>query len=354
MRSFHQDLLEQPEVLKMIAAYYGSDEGRSLLQACAGIAKESKRIIFTGMGSSYAASRLAGSYLATLGVAVSYQEASELLHYGMNTLGDESLLVLISQSGESIEIRQILQQLPPSVCVISITNDSSSTLSRGSKLVLPLFAGEESTTSSKTYTATLAVTLLLCGSIAGLDPRNGTAFVAAASRRLRELESELQHAPWSQIAEWLQEANAVYLIGRGPGVTTAFQGALTFKELVKFPAEYMEAAQFRHGPLETVNERTVVFVFASPGRTSELLYAFAEELRQCGAKVIVIEQGGIRLEGNASYVQQPTPSMAEPVLDECFATLVDIYPVQLAASGLAERLGISGQFRWITKVTKKE
>lgn len=351
MRKFSEDMIEQPYVLQQVASYYSIEEGRELLRSSKTLAdRYAGRVVFTGMGSSYAASRLAGNYLWSLGIPAIYVEASELLHYGMKTILDQSLLVLISQSGESVEVKEILQQLAPSVEVIGITNDPASTLARRSSLVFPLFAGEESTTSSKTYTATLAVTLLLCGSIAGLSPDLTTASIQVASNKFSELDTNLASIDWGQVTEWVQAANAVYLIGRGPAVASALQGALTFKELVKVPAECMEAAQFRHGPLETVTDETLIFVFASQGLTSELAHSFVEELVKCGAKVIVIEEGNARIAHDAGYVRSPGGQVK---LDEYFSTLVDIYPVQMAANSLAERLGISG-FKWITKVTHKE
>lgn len=355
MRTFREDMAEQSDVLNAIASYYEGPEGAQLLQAVEVIGKShTGRILFAGMGSSYAASRLAAQYLWSKGIPAMYVEASELLHYGRETLLQQSLLVLISQSGESVEVVQLLRQLPPSVEVIGITNQLASSLAQGSSIVFPLLAGEESTTSSKTYTATIAVALLLCGSLAGLSAEPALLSIRTASRRLGGMDMEKLSIKGNldRMLEGLQSADAIYLIGRGAAVTTAFQGALTFKELVKVQAESMEAAQFRHGPLETVNDQTLVIAFASQGATSGLMHAFVDELVQCGAQVIVIEEGVARIANEERDLQATDATTGE--LDEFFAALVDIYPVQMLANGLAERTGVGGQFKWITKVTMKQ
>jgi glucosamine--fructose-6-phosphate aminotransferase (isomerizing) len=371
MRTFKDDMAEQPAVLSKVAAFYASTDGAALLEKCKRTKQEGDfdAIIVSGMGSSYAASRLAAHYLWSLGVPAMAIEASELLHYGMDTLAARSLVILISQSGESAEVVQILQTLPSTSKVLGITNERASTLGRTAAVTLPLFAGEESTTSSKTYTASLAVTLLACGALAGRSKAVAAeiGFIKTASRKLSDLSATLSSAVnWDEITQWLSEASAIYLIGRGPAVTTAFQGALTFKELVKVQAECMEAAQFRHGPLETVDEQTIIFAFASAGKTSGFIHSFIEELLNCGAKVIVIEEGALTIanadagagEGGQSAGQKcgngkAADSEAMP-LDEYFSVLADIYPVQMAAQLLSERLETSGAFKWITKVTRKE
>ncbi|AFC28955.1 glucosamine-fructose-6-phosphate aminotransferase [Paenibacillus mucilaginosus 3016] len=352
MRNFIDDVKDQPEALGRLAEYYATREGGELLARVTELSgRKYDRILFTGMGSSYAASRLAATYLWSRGIPAIHVEASELLHYGAGTLLTNALLFFISQSGESVEIRQLLDILPADAVVIGITNVKTSTLAVKSALVLPLLAGEESTTSSKTYTSTLAVTLLACQALAKQPAADGIAAIQAAGERLFTLESHAAALDWNRITEWLRTADSIYLIGRGPAVSTAIQGALTFKELVKVQAESMEAATFRHGPLETVNEQTLIFAVASPGKTSALVDSFTMELTRCGAKVITIHEGIARIAKDEYAEAQEEHTAA---LDEYFAALVDIYPIQLAANLLAERLERNGGFQWITKVTTKE
>ncbi len=375
MRTFMEDMNEQPAVLNRIADYYDTAEGAALLKKCRPSAEPMKpsAIIFSGMGSSYAASKLACAYLWSHGMPAMAVEASDLLHYGQKLITAGTMLVLISQSGESAEIvqlLQLLQQLPEGPRVIGITNETGSTLGAAADVTLPLLAGEESTTSSKTYIASLAVTLLVCGAMIDAPLSKSLASIMEESRKLTELPGALKAMNWNEIAGWLQKSSAIYLIGRGPAVASTLQGALTFKELVKVQAEPMEAAQFRHGPLETVDERTLLIVFASEGATRHLMHAFVPELIDCGARVILIENGGMRVAGKTEPGQgsgpekEPSESHVGAVVgkalgassgqDEFFSVLADIYPVQLMAHVLAERLGTSGAFKWITKVTRKE
>lgn len=351
-RTFLQDMLEQPNALEQVASFYSSKTGENLFKLVSQLgAGKYKNIIFSGMGSSLAVSRFAATYLWSVGKQAWYVEASELLHYGLDALIEDTLFVLISQSGESVEIRQILDILPKETNVIGITNNMESTLAQKSSIVLPILTGEESTTSSKTYTASLAVVFLVAQILAGLHISDVLSCIKNASKSLLKLIDNVSNEVVEKATEKLKKAKAIHLIGRGPGVSTAIQGALTIKELVKIQAECMEAAQFRHGPLETVDQDTVVVVVASPGRTDSLLLSFASELQSIGATVFVIREG-ILYENFTSLAEEAVTKAQG--CNEFSSALVDIYPIQAIANMLAEQLGRTGEFKWITKVTIKE
>lgn len=346
-RTFLQDMLEQPDKLKQLVSFYKSNNGGDMLELLSHLG-ENKNLVFSGMGSSLAASRFAATYLWSVGKQAMYVESSELLHYGMSILNEDSLLVLISQSGESVEIKEILEVLPGEITVIGITSDMGSTLAQKSTVALPLQCGEESTTSSKTYTASIAVVFLVAQVLAGLDRTDVFSSITNASQTLLEHTKEAVN---QNAANKLLKAKSIHFIGRGPGVSTAIQGALTFKELVKMQVECMEAAQFRHGPLETVGPDTVVIVFASAGRTESLLLSFATKLQECGAVVFIVKEGRL-YEHDSSRAETITAKVGAS--NEFASALVDIFPIQVIANSLAEQLGTTGEFKWITKVTVKQ
>jgi glucosamine--fructose-6-phosphate aminotransferase (isomerizing) len=346
-RTFLQDMLEQPDKLEQLVSFYKSSNGGNMLELLSQLG-ENKTLLFSGMGSSLAASRFAVTYLWSVGKQAMYIEASELLHYGMPILSEDSLLVLISQSGESVEIKEILEALPDKITLIGITSDMGSTLAQKSTVALPLLCGEESTTSSKTYTASIAVVFLVAQVLAGLDRTDVFRAITNASLTLL---GQTKETDYQNMANKLLKAKSIHFIGRGPGVSTAIQGALTFKELVKMQVECMEAAQFRHGPLETVGPDTLVIVFASEGRTQSLLLSFATKLQECGAVVFIVKEGKL-FEHDSSHAE--TLAAKVEAVNEFASALTDIFPIQVIANSLAEQLGTTGEFKWITKVTAKQ
>lgn len=349
MRNFHDDMREQPYILNKIVQYYSGDKGQKRLSQLKEVAPNKEiaiPIIFTGMGSSLCAARLASVYLRSLGLESQYIEASELLHYGYDLVKRKSLMFLISQSGECIEIKKLLSIVNKSF-LVGITNDLESTLGQKANLVFPILAGEEATVSSKTYTATLATILLVCTS---LHKEKLTAECQAIKKASTIISNFEKNVPLNliinPIVDKLCNAAKIFLLGRGSGAVTAFQGALTFKELVKISVEGMEAAQFRHGPLELAGEDLAVILIAPPGRTDNLVISLAKELKSYGVEVVIIGEGNIYNVSN--YLK------GEKLLNEFFSALVDIYPIQFIANLLAKKMGRDGQFRYISKVTNKE
>lgn len=349
MELFIDSVYEQGSVLKGLVNFYGGAAGSSLLtrlgKSCG---CQERPIILSGMGSSCFASRIAAAYLWSLGFPARFIEASELLHYGLDVLSKDATLILVSQSGESAEVTEILERKPPAASIVGVTNEEESTLAKGAELFLPILAGCEGTTASKTYTATLATLLIACRILSHKDTAPAFAAILRVADRLAELGAGESTAQFDGIAESLRKAKAISLVGRGPGVGTAMQAALTLKELAKVAAEGMEAAQFRHGPLEIANEDFAAVVITSSSRTGGLLTGLCTDLAACGAKVLQVSGGAV-----AEFSPElPLPPLTQ--VNEYFAQLVEIYPLQILADRLAKLLGNEGSFRWITKVTARE
>ena len=160
--NFLQEILEQPEALVRCVDRYPDNH--------VGIAKASQtlqrsgfdRVVITGMGSSEI-----GGYPLWLRLNIHSQvpvilaDASELIHHSLSLLTDKSLLISVSQSGESIETVQTRTKMAKPRVSISITNGLENSLANMSDISLDIFAGEEATVSTKTYVNTLAVLSML-------------------------------------------------------------------------------------------------------------------------------------------------------------------------------------------------
>jgi len=117
MNRFLEEIEQQPGTLKDTFQYYSDGDGKECLKR-----------IFTGMGSSCVISYVAACLLNSHKINSFAINANELLHYQFQLLTKKTLLVCISQSGESYEIVKITEQLPPNITAIAISNEPESTL----------------------------------------------------------------------------------------------------------------------------------------------------------------------------------------------------------------------------------
>ena len=112
--SFFTEILEQPAAIGNIIHFYSAPEGMELLRKTReAIAQRNIHdVVFTGMGSSFFISFAAASLFNQQGIHAHYINTSELLHYNLSLLNRPTLLVCASQSGESYEIKEVLEHLP--------------------------------------------------------------------------------------------------------------------------------------------------------------------------------------------------------------------------------------------------
>ncbi|MBE0689119.1 MAG: SIS domain-containing protein, partial [Anaerolineae bacterium] len=155
-----------------------------------------RRVILSGMGASYNATIPAQLHLIQHGIDARSIEASELLHYQLPIVTDDTLVILVSQSGRSVEIVKLLDALDKKTPVIGLTNNDDNPLAKQSAVHLQIQAGSEATVSSKTYTCSLAAMHLLVRTLTG--EQTGSSF-----ERLYALADAMEAAldGWKQQAE---------------------------------------------------------------------------------------------------------------------------------------------------------
>lgn len=327
------DIEGQPASLRQVSAHqFGA--GASDVQAAASMLGEARRIIFTGMGSSFFAALPAVRHLAAYGGVAEATETSELLHFGLDAVDTSTAVVLVSRSGETVETMRVLPHLlARGARVIGVTNVPGSRLARESTHCILLNSLPDKMVAVQSYSASLAVLLLLAEATlqrpldAWRSSLDETCDLLAVAIPSAVAESEA----WM---EFLRPTPVVYLMGRGPSLASALEGALLFNEAARTPSSAMSGAQFRHGPVEIVDSALRAIVFASQEATRALDLALASDLKAMGAGVRVCNASGA-----------PSP----------FQPLVEIVPVQVAACALALSKGLDpGDFRFATLVTATE
>lgn len=347
MTDLMEEIIQQPAALRSLRKYYASPGAIPLKALKALVPHWPPTVVFTGMGSSLFAAYPAQAYLTGEGIRALVWEAAELLHHHMKVLGPDTLLVVVSQSGETVEVVRLLDKLPPKGRVLAVTNVEASTLARSASLMLPMMAGRQIAVSTKTFTCAVAVLMYLAVAIAGKPQRPLTrALLGAAEAQEEVLERHEVLTPTT--VEFFNDPPYAALIARGADLASAYQGALTLKEVVRLAAEATSGGQFRHGPVEIVHPSHRYVVFARQGRTGKLLLRLVDDIRKLGGRVLLLTDMAFKDITNVRVVE------VEPVRLG-LGTLVDSVHIQLLAHDLAVRAGHKpGEFRFAGSVTREE
>lgn len=350
MNKFLDEILEQPDALKDTLAYYEGEAGEHLLQKAINLYKDPEitDIILTGMGSSFFTAYLASCLLNENGIRAHAINASELLHYHFSLINKNTLLVCVSQSGESYEIVKILQKLPEDTSCLAITNESASTLAQKGSEVLLSKAGHEEMTSSKSYVSMALLKLIFGWTVAGLWTDKRRESVRQFINNIDELLKSYKN--WMpEISLFLGDFDHIEMIGRGPSYASVCQGALMFREAVRNPAGGNLGGEFRHGPMEMVKEGFRAVVFALEGNTFDQSIKMAMDIARFKGKVIIITNSDLNIPESNIYVFRIS------VKDEYLFAIGSIIPLQLMVNFRAIDLGLQpGYFTRGAKVTKVE
>ena len=346
--AFLDEVAEQGKVLRDLIEFYRG-EGEDLMTVVSRMmTRRPRSITFAGMGTSEFVPEVVRGQLGDQSrTPVILWEAGELLHFGMDSIRDDDVVVLTSQSGESIETRNVAELLKFHKLVLSLTNDPESTIARRSAMNFPMLAGEEAAVSTKTYTNSMAVMILLaqgfavqdrCPSLDLLDKAADSMDEFLATRR-EEIERAADH---------LREAQTVYFVSRGPGMAAAKQAALTFQEGAHVFTCALPGGSMRHGPFEIVGPGHYAVLFASDGHGGDLVRSMALEMAELGSKVVLMTSAEVETHPNLVSI------VLKPGQPELFP-LACAVPQELLLDRMAAHRGWrAGVFRRGGKVTERE
>lgn len=334
-----RDILEQPRAIRATWQALGGDAMDGVKRLLSG--RRFDRLVLTGMGSSYFALHPLAIEAAEHGWTPVLLETSELAHYYSHLLNESALVVAVSQSGKSAEILRLLQN-KKNETVIAVTNTPGSPLASEADFCVMTRAGDEFSVSCKTYVSALVALSLLGAALCGRDISTRLAELEGAAAAAAEyLQRWAQHV--EELGAALREVRDLFLVGRGASLAAVGTGALIIKESDHFHAEGMSCAAFRHGPLEMVAAGSFVGVFAGDERTRELNENLASNVREHGARGVLIGR-----ESSLDACRLPeVPPVARPILE-----ILPVEMITLALAALSNRE--AGRFERATKITVVE
>jgi len=337
--AYLHDLLAQPDVLHRVGERLATAQLDSVVRTglCSG---RFRRVVLTGMGSSLHAAYPLHRALSGAGFASHWVETAELL-LGFDALySQETLLVAVSQSGESAEIVSLAERAHEFGHLIGMTNNSHSRLGRVAASRFTLEAGVESTVSCKTYVTTLAVLHWLGAQLIRSEASTALEELAQAESAVRSyLAGWREHV--AELRPLLEGIDSIFVTGRGDSLATAGTGGLILKESTRQHAEVMSAAAFRHGPLEMAGASVLVLIFEGDETIAPLHRRLASDIERGGGKAALI---GPRTTGLGMFRLPTVPAAVQPI--------VEILPVQMLSLALAARDGLeAGRFERASKIT---
>lgn len=245
-----------------------------------------KGVFLVACGSSYHAC-LTASYLFS---KVAKMHVNVVLGSEFNNhehfLTDETLVIFVSQSGETIDVLDALKTARKmNTKIVSIVNVVGSSLHRNSDLSLLLNAGPEiSVLSTKTYTAQLTVLSLLIYTVADRYDE-GKKELEYLWNVIYNLTSANSRDYIRKLSEELQNKEHIFLIGRGLQYPTALEAALKIKEVSYIHAEGFSGGELKHGTIALIEEGTPCIVFSSSSTEKEII-SNAMEIKARGGYII--------------------------------------------------------------------
>jgi glutamine---fructose-6-phosphate transaminase (isomerizing) len=274
---------EQPQRLRDLIQAYTSDPAlRSQLRILRELASKTGPVVFLGMGASFCASFSGSVFLQTHGRSAFSVDAGEWLHYSTSAWGDAALSVLLTTSGESAELVELIKKRGDRALAL-ICNNPASSCWVWAENRLPILAGPEYGNATKTYTNAAAASIILASEILGLpweqDAEPASRAFAASLDRIFASRVKLE--------EFCRGAANTEIIGRGPAYGAAVMSALCIREMTGHRAAPHTGAGFRHGPILDVDATHVAIIFAL-GRTAELGVKLARDCNRRGGKVVLV------------------------------------------------------------------
>jgi len=273
-------------------------------------------------------------------------EMAHEFRYRDPVVNDRTLVVAISQSGETMDTLMAVKHARDlGARVIAICNTHGSTIPRESDAVLYTHAGPEiAVASTKAFLAQITACYILGLYLAQLRGGTYADEAQAVMKDLHEMPAKIQTVldgldRVREVARFMADTRSVLFLGRHVGYPVALEGALKLKELAYIHAEGFAAGELKHGPIALIEAGQPVFVIV-PSPSSEhglhgKVVSNIQEIRARGARTIVIAE-----EGDEDVVPFADVVIRVPATPPLLAPLVTTVPLQVFACELASAKGL--------------
>ena len=334
-----KEIYEQPQaILNTIDGRIG---GEDVLDNIFGLGSTElfakvKRIQIVACGTSLHAGRVAANWFSSISELPCQIDYASEYRYRNPHVDEDSLLITISQSGETADTLAALRYAKEKdyLASVGICNVPTSSLARESDFVLFTNAGPEiGVASTKAFTTQLAGLMLLALSLAKsreLNPMLRTRVVTAL-RTLPEVINETLELKEQilEIAPAIASKDNALFLGRGIFYPIAKEGALKLKEISYIHAEAYPAGELKHGPLALIDENMPVIALAPESEIAEKLVSNLEEVKARGGTLYVFADPSVTMDVNNGAV------ISMPKCDFFLTPIIYTIPLQLLSYEVA-------------------
>ena len=277
-------------------------------------------------------------------IPVEVEIASEF-RYREPMLDRDTLVIAISQSGETADTKAALEEAQAKGSkVLAITNVTGSAVAREADYVFYLDAGPEiSVASTKAYTTMLLAQYLigiyladLRGTISSDEYKFLLHELAMLPQYTEKVISEEMTAELKKAAENYKNVEDLFFVGRGFDWAIALEGALKLKEISYIHAEAYAAGELKHGTLALITAETPVIALAVQGKTYDKTLSNIKEIKARDAQVLVLVK-----EGDTQMQKVADKVLYLPALDDVVMPILTVIPLQLIAYYTAKIRGCS-------------
>ena len=250
---------------------------------------------------------------------------SSEFQYSSELLDKNSVLIAISQSGETADVLQSVKSAKEKGArVLSIVNVSTSSLARLSDCFLEVKCGPEiGVAATKSFTSQLSIIYYIADLVGGNLTGISTEWreLSNAIEKTLQLETKI-----AETAAQVKDVKDIYILGRSIHFPICLEGALKIKELAYIHAEGIAAGELKHGPLALIDSNSLVIILNPFDSTYVDTLSNASVIKSRGAKLIGI-----------SNKQDPIYDycISIPYVKESLLPLVEVIPLQMLAYHLA-------------------
>jgi len=332
-----KEIHEQPRALRDTLGGRISADGAGVVLDEVTISPEEirglKKVFVTACGTAYHAG-LVGKYVIErlVRLPVEADIASEF-RYRQPIIGPGTLVVIISQSGETADTLAALREAKrQGARVVAVTNVVGSSVAREADDVIYTWAGPEiAVASTKAYTTQLMSMYLLALHLAALRGTLEPGEVSALLAEMKNLAAKAQRvldnsAVIREFAGEIAAGRSLFYLGRGLDYAVAMEGSLKLKEISYIHAEAYAAGEMKHGTLALIEENVPVVALATQEALFDKMVSNIQEVNARGASVLALAMEGLE------EVEKVAKSVVcIPRTNPLLAPVLSVIPLQLLA-----------------------
>lgn len=339
-----KEIHEQPRVLREVISIKHKDykinlpaEGSFSLEEL----RKFNKIYITACGTAFHAGEAGKFAIENLAKIPVISEIASEFRYKNMFVDDKSLVIFVSQSGETADTLAALKEVKKQGAkTLAITNVVGSSISREADKVVYCYAGPEiSVASTKAYTTQVISLYFLAMDIAlklnKISEDEVKEIIKSMEKIPGQIEEILKHKDtFEDIAELIKDAKSIFYTGRSLDYITAKEGALKLKEISYIHTESFPSGELKHGSIALIEEGTPVISVATQSQILEKTISNNQELIARGATVISIA------EEKNYFVRDSSNVMIEiPDTIDLLTPLLAVIPEQLIAYYTSVLLG---------------